>query len=207
MSWACATTWPTSATCAVMMLSASARSTVYESWSWACLRSACAWSSCRLRRPQRSFGLVIIPSRGIAASQQRLLALERGCRLPQHRVARTDAGLSRGELGLLLLRIEPRQHLALRHVIADIDQPFDDLAADAERQIGADLRGHNAGERDRRRKIDDLRRHRPDARQRDLCAAVILAAHQAPQAHKPHQYARYPKSPFLRHAIRYGIIV
>ena len=56
--------------------------------------------------------------------------------------------LGRGAFGLQLqvLRIEPRHHVAGAHPVADIDEAGDDLAADAEAEIGLVARAHHADE-------------------------------------------------------------
>ena len=56
--------------------------------------------------------------------QQVLLALEGGGRLAQRRLGRLHAGLGRLHLGLLLVGIEPGQHLVGGDVVADIGQPL-----------------------------------------------------------------------------------
>jgi hypothetical protein len=60
--------------------------------------------------------------------------------------------LGRGAFGLQLqvLRIEPRHDVAGAHAIADIDDALDDLAGNAEAEIGLITRPHHADEFARR---------------------------------------------------------
>ena len=93
----------------------------------------------------------------IAALLQRGVALQVGGRLREARGRGGKLGLGALDLQLEVPRIEPRDDVADAHAVADIDDARDDLAADAEPEIGLvagahdadELAGHGAGlERD-----------------------------------------------------------
>ena len=68
--------------------------------------------------PAQDFvGRVIVAPRGKAALEQRILPVERNRRLPQLRLGRADRGFRRGDVRLLLLRIDPRQDLVRGDVV------------------------------------------------------------------------------------------
>ena len=99
------------------------------------------------------FGLVLggllaieVGDRRIAAPSQRGVALEIGGRLREIRGRGGELGLGALDLQLQVLRIEPRHHVAGVHAVADIDDAGDDLAGDAEAEIGLVARPHHADE-------------------------------------------------------------
>ena len=159
----------------------------------------------RLGRAQRRLGLVVVAARGVAAGQKILLALEGGRRLPQPGLGRGDAGLGRDQLGLLLVGIEPGQHLVQHDMVADIDQALADLAAQAKRQVGAHLRGDHAGQGDGRREIDDFRGHDLDPGDRHHLGRVLLAAGEDDEADKPANCRRSKDPPAPRFARCYQV--
>ena len=83
-------------------------------------------------------------------------------------------------------------------MVADIDQALADLAAQAKRQVGADLGGDHAGQGDGRREVDDFRGHGLDPRQRHYGGAVVLASRQKAEADQPDRERGIPKPPFAR---------
>ncbi len=80
-------------------------------------------------------GLVVVAARGVARFQEFLEALEARSRLADQRLGRLDHGGGRGELGLLLGRIEARQQqrdkgpaVEVRlHRLIDPGQDFSDI--------------------------------------------------------------------------------
>ena len=81
---------------------------------------------------------------------QRRIALEIGRGLREVRGRRGELGLGAFDLQLQVLRIEPRHDVAGVHAVADIDDAGDDLAGDAEAEIGLVARAHHADEFARR---------------------------------------------------------
>ena len=77
---------------------------------------------------------------------QRRVALEVGRGLREIRGRRGELGLGAFDLQLQVLGIEPRDDVAGMHAIADIDDARDDLAGDAEAEIGLVARPHHADE-------------------------------------------------------------
>ena len=77
---------------------------------------------------------------------QRRVALQIGGGLREIRGRRGELGLGAFDLQPEVLRIEPRDHVAGVHAIADIDDAGDDLAGDAEAEIGLVARPHHADE-------------------------------------------------------------
>ena len=122
--------------------------------------------------------------RSKSATEAKPLVLERGVALEIGGGLR-EVGGRRGELGLgafdlqlQVLRIEPRHHVAGVHAVADIDDAGDDLAGDAEAEIGLVARAHHADEFARGVLVlegDALHLHRAFA----LGAGAVLASQPA----------------------------
>lgn len=150
---ACAacTTCPASTWRAVIKPAAPALSSVKDRFSLA-LASA-LWAASRL--PCATFdawsAAVVLSPCGEALCEQRLLPLEGGRGLGQLRLRSVEIGLRRAPVGFLFLRIDAGKHGTPIDVLADIDKPFGDAAADTERQIVQRARGDHAGERGPRR--------------------------------------------------------
>ena len=132
-----------------------------------------------LRHLQRLVGGVVVAPGGEALGKQRLLPLEGGGGLGQLRLRRVKIGLRRAQIGFLLLRIDAGKHRALVDMLADIDKPLGDAAADPERQIVQRARRDHAGQRGSRRIVGQ--RHRFGAhhdRQFPVRRLLLLAAGQ-----------------------------
>ncbi|MNO75423.1 hypothetical protein D3C76_664690 [compost metagenome] len=97
---------------------------------------------------QRGFGRVVFALAGVALGQEFLLT-DKGCGgLRDTRLGGEHFGLGRVDVVLQVFRVESGQHLVGLDVITDIDAARDDLAADAERQVGLHPRLHVAGQGD-----------------------------------------------------------
>jgi hypothetical protein len=141
----------------------------------------------RLCRAGGRVGLVVLATGGIAGRQQILLAFEGAGRLPQGRLGRLHAGLGGLQLGLLLVGIEPGQHLVGGDVVADIGQPRGDLAADPERHLALHLGGDRAGQGDLGREVCNLGRDDVDALKRRWRAFLSAAGQQGQHQQAAHE--------------------
>lgn len=113
-----------------------------------------------LRAAHRGQRLVVLALAGVALGQQRLLPLVVEVGELRLRLLRGDRRLGVLHVAALVLRVEPRQHLASRDVVADIDQALDDLAADTERLVGLYPCLDVAGDRGGRGELGHLHRLR-----------------------------------------------
>ena len=104
-----------------------------------------------LGRTEGFLSLIVLPLGREALGEQRLLALIAGGILTEHGLGSLDGGLGRGQRCVLLLRVEPGQHLVGRHVVADINQALADAAGHPKGQIALDLRADLARQSHRRR--------------------------------------------------------
>ena len=112
-----------------------------------------ARSSARLARCEPPFGLVIrrllaveVGDRREALALERGVALQVGGRLGEIGGGGGELGLGAFDLQREVLRIEPGHDVAGAHPVADIDDAGDDLAGDAEAEIGLVARPHHADE-------------------------------------------------------------
>ena len=106
-----------------------------------------------LAAAQGGLGGIVFALAGVALGQEFLLANESGGGLFDSGLFGNDLRLSRVDAGLQVLGIEFGQHLFGRNPITDIDRTLDDLAANAERQVGLDPRLNITGQGHRRRVI------------------------------------------------------
>jgi len=133
---------------------------------------------------QRSFGGIVFALAGVALGQQFLLADKGRAGLGDPRLRREHLGLGRVDIVLQVFRVEPRQHLVGLDVVTDIDATGNDLAADAERQVGLHPRLHVAGQGDPGCEIGGLNLLHTHPRQGlgDLFLAAAGEQIQQPQA-------------------------
>ena len=112
-----------------------------------------ASSSERLARSSRPVCLVVrgllaveVGNGSEAAAAQGRITLEIGRRLRKVGAGRGKLGLGAFDLQLQVLRIEAGDDVAAVDVIADIDEAGDDLAGDAESDIGFVASAHDTDE-------------------------------------------------------------
>ena len=128
------------------------------------------------RDAQRLLGKVVFAPGGETLRQQRLLPLEGGRGLRQLRFRRRQVGLGRAQIRLLLLLVQPGDDLVLRDMLADLDQPLGDAAADAEGEVAEVARGDLAGERGPRRIVGDGNRGRAHLDRQPLRRRLLALA-------------------------------
>jgi hypothetical protein len=93
-----------------------------------------------LGEAQTLLGPLIDRPGGEALLQEAFLPLEGRRGQPEARLGGAKPGAGGVEIRLLLPRVDTREHVVRRHVVAHIHQPLDDLAADPEREGGAGAR-------------------------------------------------------------------
>ena len=99
-----------------------------------------------LRGQKRLLRLIERGTRRHLRSKQTLLAIIGKLRLGLLRLSGLKIGGGHIQVGLLLFRIDARKQLARLHALPDLHQPLDDLAADAEGQIGLDTGADISGD-------------------------------------------------------------
>lgn len=104
------------------------------------------------------WGLVVAHTRGPAVAQQSGLPPVVAGGLGQLATRRGIGGAGGAQAVPLIVAVEPRDHLPGAHRIADIDQPFDHAAIDAEGEVDLGLGLHGAGERDHLAAVPPWRR-------------------------------------------------
>ena len=100
---------------------------------------------------------------GVAVGEQGFLAGEGGVGLMHRRLRAGQPGLSRPQIGLLLGRVEPGEHVVRGDMLADIGLALDHPPADTEGQIALNLRPHGPGQGDEAvvgLRLDPLGHHR-----------------------------------------------
>ena len=125
----------------------------------------------RLRGLECLQRLIVRDLSGVAVLEKLPLPVFLGL-APRHLGIRLcDLGFGDLEVLPVLLRVEPRQKLALLDLRPDIDRPFEDLAVDSKADIGLVAGFYLAGQRDRLPGFAGFDRHGangPDIRRRGL---------------------------------------
>ena len=97
---------------------------------------------------KRFLRLVEGGSGGHTGIEETLLAVEGLLRLHLLRFSRLKCRHRNLKIGFLLLRVDAGENLALRHVVADVDQTFGYAAANAKGKIGLNARADFSRDRD-----------------------------------------------------------
>ena len=100
-----------------------------------------------LGRGQGLLRFIKFCTRGPAALEKLLLPRKSETRLGQRRLGREQIGLRRMNSILLVVGVEPRDDLAWRNRVANIDQSLGHMAVEAKRQIRLVLRADLARQR------------------------------------------------------------